>query len=207
MKNFHPKISKRGKEENTGKGFKKNVMENSQQHTSKKDLNTHKSSDIFLGEKGTRYIEIHPCKICAKTFKTKKEMKNHLRRHGDFPCAKCSKSFSLKSELLSSKHLCNNTKEVICTHCEKSFKFTVAIKRHVRAFHLKERKFKCKICPKAYTDPTPLRHHINDPHGDGSTFYDCIQCKKKFTTKRRFLEHNDKYHKETIEERKPEADQ
>ena len=178
-------------------------MENSQQHTSKKDLNTHKSSDIFLGEKGTRYIEIHPCKICAKTFKTRKEMKNHLKRHGDFPCEKCSKSFSLKSELLSSKHPCNNTEKLICTLCGKSFKF---LKRHVRAFHLKERKFKCKICPKAYTDPTPLRHHINASHGDGSTFYHCIQCKKKFTTKRRFLEHNDKYHKETIEERKPEVD-
>ena len=98
-------------------------------------------------------------------------------------------------------------KEPLKPACEKSFKFTIAMKRHVRAFHLKERKFKCKICPKAYTDPTPLRHHINASHGDGSTFYDCIQCKKKFTTKRRFLEHNDKYHKETIEERKPEADQ
>ena len=131
-------------------------------------------------------------------------MKNHLKRHGNYPCVKCSKSFSLKSELLSSKHPCNNAKKLICTLCGKSFKF---LKRHVRAFHLKERKFKCKICPKAYTDPTPLRHHTNASHGDGSTFYDCNPCKKKFTTKRRFLEHNDKYHKETIEEKKSEVDE
>ena len=188
-------------------------MENSQQHTSKKDQNTHKPSDIFSGEKSTnglvtneKGIEIHACQICAKPFKTRKKMNIHLKRHGDFPCAKCSKSFSLKSELLSSKHPCNNTKNVICALCEKSFKFTVEMKRHVRAFHLKERKFKCNICPKAYTDPTPLRHHTNASHGDGSTFYDCTSCRKKFTTKRRFLEHNDKYHKETIEERKPEVD-
>ena len=134
------------------------------------------------------------CDKCKKSFTTRKLLNQHLKLHGDFSCTKCLKTFSLKSELLSLKHLCNTIHDVNCSLCGKRFRFKGEMKRHIRAFHLKERQFKCKECPKAYTDPTPLKHHINSTHGDGSTFSVCNLCEKIFTTKRRFLEHNNKYH-------------
>ena len=136
----------------------------------------------------------HPCDKCSKSFTRRKLLRQHMKFHGDFSCMKCFETFSLKSQLLSLTHFCNTIQNANCTLCGKSFRLKSELKRHVRAFHLKERLFKCKECPKAYTDPTPLKHHKNATHGDGSTFSNCIQCKKTFTTKRRYLEHAQKYH-------------
>ena len=198
MKSIHPKKLKIAMKKKRIKSLRKcNICEYSS--LLQKDIDIHKKTHTNIVKDNSKSTEKpdgvqHPCDKCTKSFTGRKPLKQHMKYHGNFPCMKCFKTFSLKSELLSLAHLCNNIKDKHCSLCGKSFRFKAELKRHIRSFHLKERLFKCKECPKAYTDPTPLRHHTNATHGDGSTFSNCAQCKKTFTTKRRYLEHTIKYH-------------
>ena len=194
MKAIHPKKLKVARKKETSQSLQTcSICEYSSYL--KKDVNSHKKSHKNYVKNAVKPDDVpHPCDKCTKSFTTRKLLTQHLKLHGDFICTKCLKTFSLKSQLLSLKHSCNNIQDTNCSLCSKSFRFKGEMKRHVRAFHLKERLFKCKECPKAYTDPTPLKHHTNSTHGDGSTFSTCSRCKKTFTTKRRFLEHTQKFH-------------
>ena len=138
------------------------------------------------------------CDICLKVFENKIVLGGHLKTHGlqmRVECAKCLKSVV---NLPGHRRYCEDIRNLPCKLCPKMFGIKSEMIRHVRVSHLKERNFKCKICPKSYTDPTPLKHHVNVTHGDGSTFSHCSHCKKYFTTKRRFNEHNIKYHEGTM---------
>ena len=118
----------------------------------------------------------------------------HSKTHGDRRQTRCLKCLKLVANLSGHMRYCNNIRNVPCKLCSKMFTTKSEMLCHVTQTHLKERNFKCTLCPKSYTDPTPLRHHLNATHGDGSTFSHCSFCRKSFTTKRRFLEHNAKYH-------------
>ena len=136
---------------------------------------------------------------------TKANLKIHSKTHnGDQKKIKCDECLKLITDrnLTNHKIYCNNIRNVPCTTCSKTFHYKSEMMHHIEAAHLKQRNFKCLICPKAYTDNTPLRHHLNSAHGDGSTFSHCSLCKKTFTTSRRFLEHNAKFHEGKIQSNK-----
>ena len=93
-----------------------------------------------------------------------------------FVCSKCFKSFAQETGLRNHKFACEDIREISCTSCPKKFRFGTELARHVVRVHIKLRNFKCKLCSKAYTDATPLRHHTQTTHGDGSTFSHCPHC-------------------------------
>ena len=135
------------------------------------------------------------------TFAKKFLQQTHDLEREKIECDKCLKLLP-KNALTTHKIYCYNIRNYPCNMCSKKFHFTSFLKRHVKTVHLKQRIFKCSICPKSYTDGTPLRHHMNSSHGDGSTFSHCLLCQKTFTTSRRFLEHNEKFHKENANDSK-----
>ena len=138
------------------------------------------------------------CEVCQNMFMTKHGLGVHMKTHGvemKFECIKCFKSVV---NLSGHRRYCEDIRNVPCKMCSKMFGIKSEMMRHLKQSHLNQRNFKCKICPKSYTDLTPLRHHLNSAHGDGSTFSHCLICKKSFTTTRRFIEHNTRFHDENI---------
>ena len=135
------------------------------------------------------------------TFAKKFLQQTHDLEREKIECDKCLRLLP-KNALTTHKIYCYNIRNHSCNMCSKKFHFKIRMKQHVETVHLKQRNFKCSICPKSYTDGTPLRHHMNSAHGDGSTFSHCLLCQKTFTTSRRFLEHNAKFHKENANDSK-----
>ena len=134
----------------------------------------------------------HLCTICNKMLASRESLRIHRNIHEKikpFQCVSCEKTFSQLNGLNRHKLFCEDIKEILCPLCPKLSRTFAEKEKHVKAVHLRERRFKCEKCPKAFTDPTPLKYHIRTGHGDGSDLFQCAHCDKKYTTKRNLQNH------------------
>lgn len=120
------------------------------------------SSSIYI-HMATHAKEIHGCEICPKTFKSWRNLADHLRR-------------------VHSKE-----KKHECSYCNKKFVDNYMLKVHIRT-HTGLRPYQCKLCDKAFIRSDSLKEHMAT-HGSRK-LYDCNQCMKKFTSKRGYARHS-----------------
>ncbi|KAM7371225.1 hypothetical protein PAMP_010714 [Pampus punctatissimus] len=126
----------------------------------------------------------HSCSKCEKSFKEKGALKKHQRskhfkeffRH---PCPYCGKMFSASS-IVRHKLIHTGERPFKCTvpACEKYFRSTPEIKKHVLIHHTTERPYKCDVCGKGFVKMCFLNTHSKIHSGEKP--FVCQFCGKAF---------------------------
>ncbi|XP_042253507.1 zinc finger protein 37-like [Thunnus maccoyii] len=126
----------------------------------------------------------HSCSECGKSFKEKGALKKHqkskhykeLFRH---PCQYCGKMFSASS-IVRHKLIHTGERPFKCTvpACEKYFRSTSEVKKHVLIHHTTERPYKCDVCGKGFIKMGLLNTHSKIHSGEKP--FVCHFCGKAF---------------------------
>nr|XP_046233100.1 zinc finger protein 28-like isoform X2 [Scatophagus argus] len=126
----------------------------------------------------------YSCSQCEKSFKEKGSLKNHQRskhlneffRH---PCPYCGKMFSASS-IARHKLIHTGERPFKCTvpECDRYFRSTSEVKRHVLLHHTTERPYKCDICGKGFIKMYFLSVHAKVHSGEKP--FVCPICGKAF---------------------------
>ena len=97
-------------------------------------------------------------------------------------CSLCQKSFKWQSGLSRHTKVFHKDSTCVCTVCGGMFKREDNLKRHMVSCSIeKANTKKCNICSKQYECKTTLMQHIRSSHE--ATVYPCEKCGKCFTQK------------------------
>ncbi|GAB0094665.1 hypothetical protein DMENIID0001_099870 [Sergentomyia squamirostris] len=108
----------------------------------------------------------HVCEICAKMFKSKHVFVQHQKTHNEeitpkLPCSICGKAFKYQEQLRRHMKRHNEAGEVFrCHFCNKESPNSLALYKHIKCVHLKEKKHKCSLCSAAFKTVAVLREHL-----------------------------------------------
>lgn len=132
----------------------------------------------------------YPCKLCNYAGRTASALYIHMSTHANETCVceVCSKTF--KSARNLNDHLRRvHTKEKKheCIYCKKKFVHKYMLSVHLRS-HTGVRPYQCPLCEKAFLRSDGLKEHM-ETHGQRSV-YDCKACGKKYTSKRGVNRHH-----------------
>ncbi|XP_033987933.1 zinc finger protein 567-like [Trematomus bernacchii] len=126
----------------------------------------------------------YSCPECEKSFKEKGALKKHQRtkhlnelfRH---PCPYCGKMVS-SSTIARHKLIHTGERPFKCTvpECDKYFRSTPEVKKHVLIHHTTERPYKCDICGKGFIRRCFLNAHAKTHSGEKP--FVCHICGKAF---------------------------
>lgn len=126
----------------------------------------------------------YSCSECEKSFKEKGSLKKHQRSHHlkelfRHPCPYCGKMLS-SSTIARHKLIHTGERPFKCTmpDCDKDFRSTSEVKKHILIHHSTERPYKCDICGKGFVKMCFLRVHANIHSGEKP--FVCHFCNKAF---------------------------
>ncbi|KAM6964622.1 uncharacterized protein LKV04_020368 [Tautogolabrus adspersus] len=141
--------------------------------------------NLIHGE--SRNEKKHSCSECEKSFKEKGALKKHQRsKHFEaltqlfrHPCQYCGKMVAA-STIARHKLIHTGERPFKCTvpECEKYFRSTSEVTRHVLIHHTTERPFKCDDCGKGFVKKCYLNAHAKIHSGEKP--FVCHCCGKAF---------------------------
>uniref|UniRef100_UPI0037E7AE89 zinc finger protein 184-like n=1 Tax=Semicossyphus pulcher TaxID=241346 RepID=UPI0037E7AE89 len=141
--------------------------------------------NLIHGE--SRNEKKYSCSECDKSFKEKGALKKHQRsKHFEtlkqlfrHPCPYCGKMISA-STIARHKLIHTGERPFKCTvpDCDKNFRSTSEVKRHVLIHHSTERPFKCDDCGKGFIKKCYLNAHAKIHSGEKP--FVCHCCGKAF---------------------------
>ncbi|KAF2902112.1 hypothetical protein ILUMI_04075 [Ignelater luminosus] len=132
---------------------------------------------------------LYPCKLCNYAGRTASAIYVHMSTHANdlCVCEVCSKTFKSNRNLNDHlRRVHSKIKKHHCTYCDKKFVDKYMLRVHIRC-HTGVRPYQCTVCEKAFIRSDGLREHMTT-HGQ-RTLYDCRDCGKKFTSKRGVTRH------------------
>ncbi|KAK2820994.1 hypothetical protein Q5P01_023953 [Channa striata] len=131
-----------------------------------------------------RNVRRYSCSQCDKSFKErgaliKHQRSKHLNELFRHPCPYCGKMVSMNT-LTRHKLMHTGQRPFKCTvpECDKFFRSTSEVKRHVLYHHSTDRPFKCGVCEKAFVKMCYLTAHAK-VHSGVKPFV-CHICGKAF---------------------------
>lgn len=134
----------------------------------------------------SRHDKKHSCSECEKSFKEKGALKKHQRskHYNEFfrhPCPYCGKMLSA-STIARHKLIHTGERPFKCTvaDCDRYFRSTSEVKKHVLMRHTTERPYKCDVCGKGFIKMCYLNAHAKI-HSGKKPFV-CHICSKAFPT-------------------------
>ncbi|KAL7636935.1 UNVERIFIED_CONTAM: hypothetical protein RMT77_012693 [Armadillidium vulgare] len=138
------------------------------------------------------HVENLNCKYCNFSFKSKDELKTHLKTHNKrkFKCAHCSYECNLKSRLKNHMLIHNNIKLYKCSHCSYECNHKKSLKTHMLE-HANVKLFKCSYCSYESNLKGSLKRHMLT-HANVKLFKCsdcCYECNDKGNLKRHMLTH------------------
>ncbi|XP_072229820.1 uncharacterized protein [Leuresthes tenuis] len=140
----------------------------------------------------------HSCSQCEKSFKEKGSLKKHQRsKHLHelfrYPCPYCGKMVS-SSTMARHKLIHTGEKPFKCTvsDCNKFFRSSSEVKRHVLIHHSTDRPFKCDVCGKGFVRASYLNMHMKTHSGEKP--FVCQICGKAFPKAYSMLRHKKLLH-------------
>ncbi|XP_011265520.2 zinc finger protein 420-like isoform X1 [Camponotus floridanus] len=140
-----------------------------------------------------------PCKICGKSYDTKKSLLKHqMKTHGaqDEYCANCgASSVCICADKYKDREKSNEkSKLYTCEECNKSFEKEIKLQRHLRIHErAKEqqdanfKRFLCHICSKTFRQNTGLMFHMRTHTGYKP--HVCKYCGRGFTSNSNCINH------------------
>lgn len=156
------------------------------------------------------------CDVCSNFYKTKKELQNHIATHEDrilynrtnsskslYKCEVCKKELKYNTWYDHKKNVHKQTK-VQCDMCNKLFKCTRYLKRHMLHVHegvkppWRTRVYQegmgiqCPKCPKILNCKSSLTTHLKNCHSEG--MFQCKICKSLLKSKPYLLTHMQRVH-------------
>ena len=137
---------------------------------------------IVREENSSEAKVVYVCSICQAILKTKKNLRDHLKRHNNkedrpFGCQNCSKRFVTKTELARHERIHSNDRPCECDVCGKRFRQPGHLLTHKRT-HTGEKPYSCFQCDARFTTSSLLKSHLV-VHSDERKFQ-CNICKQSF---------------------------
>ncbi|KAL7631889.1 UNVERIFIED_CONTAM: hypothetical protein RMT77_017800 [Armadillidium vulgare] len=138
------------------------------------------------------HVENFRCRYCSFSFKSKDELKTHLKTHNKrkFKCAHCSYESNLKSVLKNHLLTHSNTKLYKCSDCSYECNRKGSLKLHMLT-HTNVKLFKCSDCSYECNRKGSLKLHMLT-HTNVKLFKcsDCsYECNRKGSLKLHMLTH------------------
>ncbi|XP_012692077.2 zinc finger and SCAN domain-containing protein 2-like [Clupea harengus] len=133
---------------------------------------------------------LHRCKVCGKTFHSRRGLCGHQQVHqGErtHQCSQCGKSFLYQSSLMH--HLRSHAGTdggYSCTFCQRKFISKANLSIHL-VTHTKEHPFQCSVCGLTFGSRAVLHAHLKSHSGEPR--YTCSHCGKKFLDLGNFSRH------------------
>ena len=146
---------------------------------------------IVKGENNTEQIVVYSCSICQTVLKTKKNLREHLRRHNStedrpFECPECKKRFVTKTELTRHSRVHSDDRPHVCNICGKKFRQPGHLHTH-KLLHSGERPYGCSLCDAKFTTSSLLKNHEMSQHSEERA-YQC-HCGMTFKTRNNLRRH------------------
>jgi KRAB domain-containing zinc finger protein len=115
--------------------------------------------------KATHEKRIHlgmDCKTCRRLFDSEAEKAQHACAEPErFRCDQCAKSYKAKGELRNHVMVVHEGRRIPCPDCADVLSSVQALKRHQKSFHFGAPKdHVCEICAQAFTHRDTWKKHV-----------------------------------------------